>query len=193
MVQVTVTGTIGRIGELFTTSEYSVISGTVAYTPRVRTKEGQWEDGETVWLDFTIWGAEAENFARCSPAKGLQVMMTGTMQAKMQKEFTTKDGNTTPAHVKNTLNVKHVAIRPTKNLMLSWEKKAGGGDEPAKKVAPAKAPAKKTEAPTKKAPVDTDDFDDGLEDLDVDTDDSPFDDDVFGGGDDDPFAEFDDI
>ena len=57
----------------------AVCGFTVAHTPRSRTADGNWVDGQTSYLKVTVWGAYAENTAD-SVAKGDRVIVTGRLQ-----------------------------------------------------------------------------------------------------------------
>lgn len=78
---ITITGQMGREAELrFTPSGRPVLSFPVADTPRRKREDGTWEDaGETLWVDVSIWGDEAEDLAeRMAGFKG-RVTVTGRL------------------------------------------------------------------------------------------------------------------
>lgn len=77
----TITGQMGREAELrFAPSGRAVLGFPVADTPRRKRDDGTWEDsGETLWVDVSIWGEEAEDLAeRMAGFKG-RVTVTGRL------------------------------------------------------------------------------------------------------------------
>lgn len=89
---ITIKGAVGRDAELrFTNSGKAVLGGSVADTPRRFNRDtNAWEDaGDTLWLDWSIWGDEAEHLAD-QITKGTQVTITGRLRAR---SFTAKDGS----------------------------------------------------------------------------------------------------
>lgn len=72
----------------FTPSGHAVASGTVAHTPRVK-KGDQWEDGETVFLPYSVWRDHAENVAE-SLQRGTRVVLVGRLKAR---SYETRDGD----------------------------------------------------------------------------------------------------
>jgi len=102
----TITGQMGREAELrFAPSGRAVLSFPVADTPRRKRDDGTWEDsGETLWVDVSIWGEEAEDLAeRMAGFKG-RVTVTGRLGVR---SYEAKDG--TPRQVV-TLNADSVAM-----------------------------------------------------------------------------------
>src|SRR5262249_48423793 len=71
----------------FTASGAAVVSFTVASTPRTW-KDGEWKDGEAVFLRCTAWRQLAENIGE-SLDKGTRVIVTGRLK---QRSFETKEG-----------------------------------------------------------------------------------------------------
>lgn len=87
------TGRIGKIYDLKTIGEGNfVINFSVAETPRKKNKAtGQWEDGTTLWTNVTLFGHEAQNFARTAAA-GNFVTVMGYREAR---EYTPQDSSET--------------------------------------------------------------------------------------------------
>lgn len=77
----TIIGSLGRDVELrFSHSGKAVGNFTVADTPRKFNKQSnEWEDGETVWMDCTVFGQQAEN-AAASLVKGTRVVVSGRVE-----------------------------------------------------------------------------------------------------------------
>lgn len=82
-------GFLARDGELRTVQNGStVLRLTVPHTPR-RKGENGWEDaGDTLWVDASLWGEEAEAFAEYA-VKGAYVRLEGEPQLR---QFTRTDG-----------------------------------------------------------------------------------------------------
>ena len=102
----TITGQMGHEPNLrFTPSGRAVLGFSVADTPRRKNGNGEWEDaGETLWVDVSIWGEEAEDLAeRMAGYKG-RVTVTGRLGVR---SYEAKDG--TPRQVV-TLNADSVAM-----------------------------------------------------------------------------------
>jgi len=77
----TITGQMGREAEIrWTTSGRPVLSFPVADTPRRKREDGEWEDaGETLWVDVSIWGDEAEDLAERMAGFRGRVTVTGRL------------------------------------------------------------------------------------------------------------------
>ncbi|SES14586.1 single-stranded DNA-binding protein [Corynebacterium cystitidis] len=87
---ITLVGNLTADPELrFTPSGAAVANFTVASTPRQYNRDsGQWEDGEAMFLDCSVWRQAAENVAE-SMSKGMRVIVTGRLR---QRSFTNRDG-----------------------------------------------------------------------------------------------------
>lgn len=87
----TITGWASADAQIrYTPSGTMLATASVPYTPRRRRPEtGQWEDaGETVWVDVTVWGDDAERFAAAA-TKGVLVTATGRPRVRA---WTSRDG-----------------------------------------------------------------------------------------------------
>jgi single-strand DNA-binding protein len=87
---VIVAGNLTRDPEVrYTKSGKAVASLTVASTPRVYDSATKhWEDGETVFLQASVWGDMAENVGS-SLTKGSRVLLSGWFKSR---SYTTKEG-----------------------------------------------------------------------------------------------------
>ena len=73
----------------YTPSGAAVANFTVATTPRSYDKQAQeWKDGETMFLNCSIWRQAAENVAE-SLTKGMRVIVTGKLKART---YDTREG-----------------------------------------------------------------------------------------------------
>lgn len=73
----------------FTASGKAVCTVRLAFSDRKKNEQtGQWEDGDKVFLDASVWGDEAEHVAE-SLARGHEVLVSGKFR---QREFTTREG-----------------------------------------------------------------------------------------------------
>lgn len=87
-IQITVIGNLTADAELrFTPAGKAVANFTVASTPRFM-REGQWVDGEAVFMRCAIWGTPAENVVE-SAFRGTRVIVTGRLK---QRSYETKEG-----------------------------------------------------------------------------------------------------
>jgi len=89
---VTIAGNLTRDPELrYTQSGQPVASFTVASTPQSFNKDTkQYEDGEAIFQNCTLWGKPAENFA-ASAMKGSRVIAAGQLKART---YQTREGET---------------------------------------------------------------------------------------------------
>lgn len=84
----TVIGSIVQDPELrFTPSGAAVANFTVASNPRFF-KDGEWKDGEPLFLRCNIWRQSAENLAE-SLTRGMRVIVTGRLK---QRSYETREG-----------------------------------------------------------------------------------------------------
>jgi single-strand DNA-binding protein len=78
---ITIVGNLTADPELrFTQSGAGVASFTVASTPRVM-KNGEWSDGDTLFMRCNVWRQVAENVAE-SLTKGTRVLVTGRLKQR---------------------------------------------------------------------------------------------------------------
>lgn len=72
----------GDVEMRFTQSNVAVANFTVASTPRNFNKQSnQWEDGETIFMDCSVWREAAENVAE-SLVKGTRVVVQGRLKTQ---------------------------------------------------------------------------------------------------------------
>ena len=87
---VQIIGNVTRDPELrYTTGGAAVCSFGIAYTPRRRNANGDWEDGETSFFNCSAWRDLGENIA-ASISKGNRVVVTGSVRAR---DWEDRDGN----------------------------------------------------------------------------------------------------
>ncbi|HEY5662438.1 MAG TPA: single-stranded DNA-binding protein [Ilumatobacter sp.] len=87
---VQIIGNVTRDPELrFTTSGAAVCSFGIAWTPRRRNANGEWEDGETSFFNCSAWRDLGENIA-ASITKGARVVVTGSVRSR---DWEDRDGN----------------------------------------------------------------------------------------------------
>ena len=85
----TVTGNLTADPELrFLPSGAAVLNFTIASTPRHKNAQGEWVDGDTLFLRCTLWRQAAENAAE-SLRKGTRVIATGKLASRT---FETREG-----------------------------------------------------------------------------------------------------
>lgn len=89
---ITVIGNLTRDPELrYTPSGDAVANFTIASTPRSFDRQSnEWKDGDTLFLDCSIWRQAAENVAE-SLQKGNRVIVTGRLKSR---SWTDQNGNT---------------------------------------------------------------------------------------------------
>lgn len=93
-VTVQAVGNLAADPELRFTSTGQAVAGLrVACTPRRRGADGQWTDGDTIWLKCTVWGPLAEHVAE-SLRRGDQVVLSG----QLRDDSYEKDGQRVTAH-----------------------------------------------------------------------------------------------
>ena len=87
---ITVVGNLTADPELrFTPSGAAVANFTVASTPRTFDKNSnEWKDGDTMFLNCSIWRQAAENVAE-TLSKGMRVIVQGRLK---QRSYETKEG-----------------------------------------------------------------------------------------------------
>jgi single-strand DNA-binding protein len=84
----TVVGNLTADPELrFTPSGSAVANFTIASTPRIF-KDGEYKDGDTLFMRVAVWKEQAENVAE-SLTKGNRVVVTGRLK---QRSYETKEG-----------------------------------------------------------------------------------------------------
>lgn len=138
---ITITGQLGKQPELrFTPSGQAVLNGSVADTPRRYNRDtGQWEDaGDTLWLDWSIFGADAESLAE-TLTKGARVTVVGRLRAR---SFEHQGQRRTV----NEITADSIAIHARKQGQQSSshagpaQQQDRGGDDPWRTPAQGRAP-----------------------------------------------------
>lgn len=89
---------VGRVGNVYEQRNVgekntAVLDFSVAVTPRKKNGD-EWVDGETYWINVTVWNRLAENVA-ASLKSGDRVIVLG--RTEMKPGFTKKDGTEAPA------------------------------------------------------------------------------------------------
>ena len=123
--RVNISGNLTRDPELrATASGTQVLSFGVAVNDRRKNQQtGEWEDGETLWLSFSLWGKKAEALADAAK-KGDLVLVTGTLT---QRTFEGKRGEQrTVIEVKAT----EVAVVPRVQSGAGWSKDRTAAADP---------------------------------------------------------------
>jgi single-strand DNA-binding protein len=83
MANVTFTGNIGKYhGLKFSNEGKARASFSAGETDRIKTQQGQWEDGATTWFNVTLFGAAAEAFDAAIPDGKGKVLVTGRMKTR---------------------------------------------------------------------------------------------------------------
>ena len=87
---ITIVGNLVADPELrFTSSGQAVAKFRIASTPRAFDKQAnEWRDGDSLFLDVTIWRQAAENVAE-SLQRGMRVIVNGRLK---QRSYETKQG-----------------------------------------------------------------------------------------------------
>lgn len=152
-----IVGTVGNIYEPRTVGKENrtVVDFSVAVTPRKRNLEGEWEDGETYWVNCTAWQRLAENIV-ATWKKGDRVFVYG--RTEMKPGYTDKEGVERPGRPIVTADF----AGHDNNFYPSTQnrEKTGGGAStgPSRPAPQASRPAAK--APVAPAPANDDlDFD----------------------------------
>ncbi|RRD45241.1 single-stranded DNA-binding protein [Tessaracoccus sp. OH4464_COT-324] len=89
--QITIIGNLTNAPELrFTANGAPVANFTVASTPRTYDSQtGQWRDGESMFLNCSVWRQYAENVAE-SLDKGMRVIVHGRLKSRSYQD---REGN----------------------------------------------------------------------------------------------------
>lgn len=85
--QITIEGNLGSDPELKAIKDETLSTFSLAHTPRKKVN-GQWEDGETLWFQVTLWNSKSD-LAQDSLKKGDKVIVIGTLS---QSNFVNKAG-----------------------------------------------------------------------------------------------------
>lgn len=170
----TVVGNIGNVYEPRTVGKdnRSVIDFSVAVTPRVRNAQGEWEDGDTTWVNCTAWDRLADNIEGSFATgkgdsrqvkKGDRVIVIGKVRTK--PEYTKDDGTVIPA--REYISVDYIGIEL--GFVAAHSERGEGGRGGASSNGPARASKPAAKKPAAKKETSFDD----LDDLDLDGD-EPF-------------------
>lgn len=122
----TITGNLAAAPELrFTQSGKAVLSARVADTPRRYDQQsGQWEDaGETLWVDVSLWGPDAEAISEQIGQQKGRVTVTGRLGIR---SYTSKSGE---ERRQVTLNAESFHLHAPKNRQQ--QPSGGWGQAPA--------------------------------------------------------------
>lgn len=122
----TLTGRLAADPEVrFSPNGDAVASGRVADTPRIKDRQtGDWKDGETLWLSFTLWGKKAEALADAAK-KGDLVVITGHL---IQRSFEGKHGEQRTVIEVKAAEVAVVPRAESQGAGWSRDKRTAGAD-----------------------------------------------------------------
>lgn len=154
---VTVVGNLTADPELrFTPSGAAVANFTIASTPREFDRDkDEWKDGETLFLNCSIWRQAAENVAE-SLTKGMSVIATGQLKART---YETKEGDkrTVWELSVDTIgpSLAHATAKVTRQRSDSQGNAASRGDGDSGSATSSQG---RKPAPAAAAPVSDDDF-----------------------------------
>ena len=89
--QITLIGNATSVELRFTSGGRAACNFRLASTPRRFDKNSnQWVDGETLWLNCTVWGEQGENLVDAvGDAKSLRVIVNGRLR---QRSYETREG-----------------------------------------------------------------------------------------------------
>lgn len=89
--QITFTGGLVDMPELrFTPSGKAVVNMRLAGKKSVRGQNGEWTDGDPIYLGVVAWEGMAENIAETCTRKGMRVTVVGRLE---QNWYEAKDGS----------------------------------------------------------------------------------------------------
>jgi single-strand DNA-binding protein len=122
----TIAGNLVDAPELrYTPTGVPVASLRVASTNRYRDSQGQWQDGETLFVDVTAWRDLAEHVAE-SASKGTRVIVSGRLR---QRTFETKEGQKRVAWELEAADIGISLQRTTASPVKATRNGAGQPDE----------------------------------------------------------------
>lgn len=109
----------------YSPSGVAVCKVRLAFNSRKKDENGQWVDGDTFFVDGSVFRQEAENVAE-SLARGLEVVVTGRLKTR---RYETKDGDK-----RSTVELMVDGIGPTLKFATASVKKlsraSSGGNAP---------------------------------------------------------------
>lgn len=131
---ITVVGNLTADPELrFTPSGVAVANFTVASTPRTFDRESnEWKDGETLFLNCSIWRQAAENVAE-TLTKGTRVIVNGRLKSR---SYDDREGNRRTVfeidvdEVGPSLRYATAKVTRTSSGGGSWQGGSGDGWQP---------------------------------------------------------------
>jgi single-strand DNA-binding protein len=107
----------------FTTNGTAMTRLRVACGERKKDDQGNWVDGETTFLDCTIWGYAAESAVEAI-TKGTPVIVIGKLK---QRTYENKEGNKVTAY---DVSVDSIAVDVKRSAKLDPSDPWGGGTSP---------------------------------------------------------------
>jgi len=109
----------------YTPAGTAVASLRVAATARYKDAGGQWQDGDTLFMNVTTWRALAENVAE-SASKGTRVIVTGRLK---QRSYDTRDGGRATVYELDATDVGISLQRTTDRPVKAERQGSGNGGE----------------------------------------------------------------
>lgn len=113
---ISVTGGIVRAIDIrYTQQSKAFASGTIASTERYKDKDGNFKDGDSLYLPFVVWGDMAENIASANLEQGQQVTLTGNLYTRKYEDKTGAQRSSTELKVKDfAVSLKRATVQVTK-------------------------------------------------------------------------------
>ena len=121
-------GLVDDVELRFTPSGKAVANFRLAGKKRVRDAQGQWTDGDPIYLTVTCWERVAENVAETLTRKGQRVSVTG----HLEQQWWEKDGQKNSKYViiADSVAVDLTFSNYTESQKDTTTKAATGGDDP---------------------------------------------------------------
>jgi single-strand DNA-binding protein len=109
----------------YTLTGGAVVNLRIASTERFK-GEGGWQDGDTLFMTVTAWGALAENVAK-SASKGTRVIVTGRLK---QRSYDTREGGRATVYKLDAADVGISLQRTTAKLVKAERQGGDNGGKP---------------------------------------------------------------
>ena len=110
--EITLIGNLTQDPELrFTTQGNSVTTLRIACSERKRQADGNWGDGDTLYINASIWGEAGQNITK-KLIKGSSVIVTGKLRSR---DYTTDAGEKRTVYEVNAKNVAELIKSPKAN------------------------------------------------------------------------------
>lgn len=80
---------------------------------------GEWQDRPSTYANLTLFGRQAELFAKSNIPKGTELLISANQSAELRPAYVNKDGIEVPERIEETYQVQSIGVSISKGRLVS--------------------------------------------------------------------------